>query len=730
MTRRVFLPPGLLVLGLVAALAGCWDDTVNVEFEDPPTTASVAGRVLAWEDGTPVPDAVITIPGPDRSDTTDGEGGFLLTGIAPGSYVARVEAPGRLGLTTELRLPATAKTDRDHWHLDVSVPARSRDLPLTVHAGATGTPLAGVPVRLHDLDLGAEIGAVTVTPGQAGLAGSTDAAGQATLTGLPPCEVVLQVEAAHTDDDGIPDLAGRLVTCDLRHAAAPREVALLPADDPAAPVVVATDLGPSPQEAPVVTAPVLTLEFDQPMVTDPRVTTVERGLRGDGGGRLELAPRWVSPTRLEIVPSEAVDQELMVLVLAYGASGLGVVHQGHVDWRADGPADGTPCDGVVTGLTLAIPAELIDHDTTELAVAFDALVGADGYVIHARDDAGQPTWTPVAEWASDWDTGTISRAFRLPSSFDSHPDDGRQTPLAGTTVELCVVPRNATDPAPGDPHPIIAVSDGVAPQLASVTVDGAPVNDTAQPATLDVVVRFSEFLADGVPAPTLTVQEAGGDPAWALDPAAATWTWGPDRHEGRFRFTLPAGADASGDICRVTATDLVDLAGNATAGPVDSGDVTITGSYGFDFEDGPAGWTVENDPGTTWELGAPTHGPAGAFSGISCWATDLDADYQNDTDASLVSPPLDLDMPDPQLRFQAWLDIENSWDELQVQVDGGGGWTTLATFDGHPTSWQPYTVDLADHAGQTVQLRFRFASDFSVVFAGAFIDDVEVGSAD
>jgi hypothetical protein len=732
--KRLVLPTGLLLAGLALALTGCWDDTVNVEFEDPPTTASLAGRILAWEDGSPVPGAVIEIPGLGRSASADQQGSFLLHGIPPGSHLARVSGPGRLGLTTEAVVPSAAKADLEHWHLDVSVPARCRDLTLTVRDGVDGTLLEGAAVRLYDLELGHELGRVSITPGQAGLSAQTDAGGQAALTGLPPCEVRLEVQAVDSDGDGIIDRAGRMVGLDLRTSALQTaEVGLAAAGQAEAPQVVQSDLSGSSQDAPTVEGRALVVEFSEPMITDPGVTTAElvddRQLRRPDPIGLQVA--WVSETRLEVVARQAVDQTVRVGVLAYGQSGLGVVHHGYVDWSMDGAGE-VPCDEPVTGLHVVTGPEDLDYDSNRPVLAFEAVSGATGYLVFARDDAAQTRWLQVHSWSSDWDSGTLEQAVTLPDVFDSDPDDDLQTPLAATTVELTVVPRNATDPAPDSRSEVVSVSDGVAPSLTALAVEGAAVNDGAAATTLDLVVQFSEFLAASTPEPTLTVTEGGGDPAFTLDPAEATWIWSEDRRQGRFRFTLPAGADASDDTCRVIATDLRDLSGNETAGPVTCEPLVLGGSHTFDFEGGADGWTVENLGGSSWELGAPTgvNGPDAASSGTRCWGTDLDADYQDNTDTRLISPELTLNMPSPALTYQGRFDQETCCDRLYLEVSTDGlSWTTIQTSAVQTYAWNTYSHDLSAYAGQTIRIRFRFDSDGSITRPGCFIDDVTVATA-
>ena len=89
------------------------------------------------------------------------------------------------------------------------------------------------------------------------------------------------------------------------------------------------------------------------------------------------------------------------------------------------------------------------------------------------------------------------------------------------------------------------------------------------------------------------------------------------------------------------------------------------------------------------------------------------------------------------LSAYAWYNIESGYDALFVQASADGGpWTSLIPtgasspfLDGVNEEWTPYTWDLSPFAGQQVQLRFRYATDGGVHFAGAFLDDIVVAGA-
>ncbi|HLO02177.1 MAG TPA: S8 family serine peptidase [Symbiobacteriaceae bacterium] len=144
------------------------------------------------------------------------------------------------------------------------------------------------------------------------------------------------------------------------------------------------------------------------------------------------------------------------------------------------------------------------------------------------------------------------------------------------------------------------------------------------------------------------------------------------------------------------------------------------------------GWTHSgaSDP---WQHGTPTSGPGSAFAGAKVWATNLAGNYANNTNASLVSPPINLaGTSNVALQFAHWYDIETGWDfgYVEVSSNGGSSWTQVAPpVSGRNSAWEQPVIDLSRYAGQTIQVRFRLTSDSSVTKAGWYIDDVKVISA-
>jgi len=162
--------------------------------------------------------------------------------------------------------------------------------------------------------------------------------------------------------------------------------------------------------------------------------------------------------------------------------------------------------------------------------------------------------------------------------------------------------------------------------------------------------------------------------------------------------------------------------------------------FSEDFEQGPAGWTHGGGQ-DEWELGVPTFGPAETHSGQNCWGTNLDGPYANNEDCWLTSPPIDLsDLASANLSFWIWNRVQGHYgivyDPVWVEIsDDGTTFHPLSSrmggVNGDPEitavgGWSRVFLDLVQYLGDTVQVRFRFRSDSSVVFAGSYIDDVRV----
>jgi hypothetical protein len=138
----------------------------------------------------------------------------------------------------------------------------------------------------------------------------------------------------------------------------------------------------------------------------------------------------------------------------------------------------------------------------------------------------------------------------------------------------------------------------------------------------------------------------------------------------------------------------------------------------------PAGWTILDygDYPTT----PPKKYPADKF-----WGTDMDSNYNNYADNYLMSPALDCtgSMSILVLSYSLWYQIEGYWDHCYVEISGDQStWTELADYSSTAgTAWTTYTHDISSFIGDaSVWVRFRFDSDSSVNYRGAYVDDLKI----
>ncbi len=192
-----------------------------------------------------------------------------------------------------------------------------------------------------------------------------------------------------------------------------------------------------------------------------------------------------------------------------------------------------------------------------------------------------------------------------------------------------------------------------------------------------------------------------------------------------------------------------------TTGPGDCAiGVTPTMDFEDDFESGATGWTSSAGTGTdTWALASDR-----VHSGTSAFHAD---NVSSVADQYLVSPSIVLPLAGSPLTLRFWnyQEIEDSgtacFDGAVVEISTDGTtWTRLEAelltdpYDGlvstsfsnpiggenawcgDPQDWLESVVDIDAWAGDTVQFRFRLATDSSVDHPGWWVDDVAVQSCE
>ena len=78
------------------------------------------------------------------------------------------------------------------------------------------------------------------------------------------------------------------------------------------------------------------------------------------------------------------------------------------------------------------------------------------------------------------------------------------------------------------------------------------------------------------------------------------------------------------------------------------------------------------------------------------------------------------------LNFSTMYDIEDDYDNGYVEISTDGtNWIELARYTGHSYSHNE-SINLSEYAGENVTIRFRYKTDSSVIYAGWYIDNIEI----
>jgi hypothetical protein len=164
--------------------------------------------------------------------------------------------------------------------------------------------------------------------------------------------------------------------------------------------------------------------------------------------------------------------------------------------------------------------------------------------------------------------------------------------------------------------------------------------------------------------------------------------------------------------------------------------------YFHDAFDGPISyWIAGASAGTSdWQYGFPqgkSGDPSLGRTGLRCWGNDIglgnnDGLYAANSVNWLQSPPINLsNCPNPRLRLQRWLNIENAThDSARILVNGQVVWQHTGTLDLIDLAWTEMELDIqAIAAGNPATIvRFELGSDAQIERGGWNIDDVQIVS--
>ena len=209
--------------------------------------------------------------------------------------------------------------------------------------------------------------------------------------------------------------------------------------------------------------------------------------------------------------------------------------------------------------------------------------------------------------------------------------------------------------------------------------------------------------------------------------------------------TLPVGAASLGDsiFYALSATDSATAPNTALEPSAGLHAFRVVQGTASDFEATDGGLTPNGD----WQWGVPA-APFTAYSGTNVWSNGLTANY-SDVETSLLETP-DIDLSTwsrAGLVFRHAYDAEDSYDGgvVELSFDGGAFWQLIVPsgdypsqgvaslsgpgYSGKSNGWLPAEFDLTQWLGQTIRLRWRFASDSGITRRGWFLDDIEIVEA-
>lgn len=194
-----------------------------------------------------------------------------------------------------------------------------------------------------------------------------------------------------------------------------------------------------------------------------------------------------------------------------------------------------------------------------------------------------------------------------------------------------------------------------------------------------------------------------------------------DAGNGQFQFPV-----VPGDYSVVaTAADHASGQQMATVGASQNVSVPFSlprfcAEFQDDAEMGNLGWTADG----SWAISTDD-----AFGGAASWTDSPGGNYTNNQNASLTSPVVDLTgYNQVQVRFQTRYAIPDLDDRVAVEYSTNGNtWTLIESFTGTMSDWQKMTLSVPALDDElTVQIRFRFQTDFFTSGDGFYMDDFAI----
>jgi hypothetical protein len=247
-----------------------------------------------------------------------------------------------------------------------------------------------------------------------------------------------------------------------------------------------------------------------------------------------------------------------------------------------------------------------------------------------------------------------------------------------------------------------------------------PANGSTAVASSDpVVVPFSE--------PTDTLTLFTGIRLYSVSTGtyvAGTITYDPTQRIATFTPTVLLGSLTTYEV---QVNGVKDIAGNAMAAPFTSRFTTRRTLFADNFESGAGAWTLTNTTGVPWSLTT-----ANFHSSNHSLTDSAGGKYAaNVTSSAELASPLNVSGL-TSVSVQFWMKVRTEKNKDFVYVEAsvdGGAWTQMGTgkYAGN-LAWAARSLSLPLSGNSTLRIRYRFVSNNSKNFDGAYVDDIIVQS--
>jgi hypothetical protein len=459
----------------------------------------------------------------------------------------------------------------------------------------------------------------------------------------------------------------------------------------------------------------LLVQFDQPIAPATLTTANVRLEEALTGNPVAISFSYDAATRrLRVVPTGGNYASLTeyTLTLAGGPSGI----------ASDDPLQPNrfPGDQQVDFTTAAA-------DTTPPGIYFRSpAVGAPGVASNTTvavtfDEAVDPTTVTGATFTLRSAAGSVPGSVRYDSAtwtatFTPSATLAFSTAFTASLVGIKDLSGNAMTTATDWSFTTGTAPDTLAPTVASVVpASGATGVASSEP----IVVTFSE--------PTDTMTLFTGIRLFQVSSGtyvAGTITYDPTQRIATFTPTVLLGSLSTYEV-RVNGVK--DLAGNAMAAPFTSRFTTRRTLFADNFEGGAGAWSLTSTTGVPWSL------TTSAFHSSNRSLTDsAGTKYAaNVTSSAELATALNVSGL-TSVSVQFWMKARTERNRDFVYVDAsvdGGAWTQLAggRYSGN-LGWAVRTLNVPLSGNSTLRIRFRFVSNGSKHFDGAYVDDIIIQS--